>query len=702
MSSKLERPSSLHDLIDDIIEPSSSSSLSNPISSRLRNSSKTLQNRNYSSYSSIPSLYDRSKFEQTNNSLLTLTNELRDRAHITLPRSNSSIITMSNDDRRKEIDLIIKHLNDGKLLTPINDDHAVSDVSDPSMHILSKGPITTTTTPIVKNDEENNNNVRNIDFLPLDSDTSTLQRELQEKELDIIHLHKEIQELQLENKLIKAKSPTVYSNGYASNNSETEALRREKDVLQNELRSHQELIAKLQHQQQQNGVINRANKLDDATLYQKEALEKKLKAYEKQMRALTNDNDLLKQHIQQTDRTMTQLKRENEELQQKLTDAKKRNDELLYQEFNSLRNDLKMLKQRNDELFEENHRLQQDHQRQQHNLAWRSTLQQAYANEPQQQISPIDNTVPSSPLKLSNTDSRRERSKVIRSESPNLSEGSDSTNYLTTVSVERYNNRPVTSMHRSTAIDGNNHHQTSRYPSTIGQEEYHRNNYTNSVTKPIDPQLNYRSSKPKRSVEWDEENIQQNEGLQHRNMGNYDNQYRSQRQHPADGTNDYMTPSLPSQSSSSSHLYQQNYGLSRSVTVPESQHQSRRSNSYTMSNRQMNDNEADIHEDRHHGRHRRPSVETTSPRRPYAPTSITDIRLNDIIKFSRPGGKISKGIVKYIGPLPGKNDQYLGLELEDEESKHDGVYQGQRLFQCKPNKGVFVGFSKVIMAWSGK
>lgn len=55
-----------------------------------------------------------------------------------------------------------------------------------------------------------------------------------------------------------------------------------------------------------------------------------------------------------------------------------------------------------------------------------------------------------------------------------------------------------------------------------------------------------------------------------------------------------------------------------------------------------------------------------SPRRPYAPSSISDIRLNDLIKFSRPGGKISKGIVKYIGSLPGKSDQYLGLELEDE------------------------------------
>lgn len=55
-----------------------------------------------------------------------------------------------------------------------------------------------------------------------------------------------------------------------------------------------------------------------------------------------------------------------------------------------------------------------------------------------------------------------------------------------------------------------------------------------------------------------------------------------------------------------------------------------------------------------------------SPRRPYAPSSINDIRLNDMIKFSRPGGKISKGVVKYIGTLPGKSDQYLGLELEDE------------------------------------
>jgi hypothetical protein len=78
-----------------------------------------------------------------------------------------------------------------------------------------------------------------------------------------------------------------------------------------------------------------------------------------------------------------------------------------------------MLKQRNDELFEENRCLQHEQQRQQQNLAWRSTLQEAYGNESlpppppqQQQITHNNNNIPSSsPLKTSNVDSRRERPK---------------------------------------------------------------------------------------------------------------------------------------------------------------------------------------------------------------------------------------------------------------------------------------------------
>jgi prefoldin subunit 5 len=43
-----------------------------------------------------------------------------------------------------------------------------------------------------------------------------------------------------------------------------------------------------------------------------------LEIYEKQIRTLTNDNEKLTQHLQQTDHTILQLKKENEELQQKV------------------------------------------------------------------------------------------------------------------------------------------------------------------------------------------------------------------------------------------------------------------------------------------------------------------------------------------------------------------------------------------------
>ncbi|XP_072270291.1 CAP-Gly domain-containing linker protein 1-like [Pyxicephalus adspersus] len=88
------------------------------------------------------------------------------------------------------------------------------------------------------------------------------------------------------------------------------------------------------------------------------------------------------------------------------------------------------------------------------------------------------------------------------------------------------------------------------------------------------------------------------------------------------------------------------------------------------------------------------------PRRPFAPKSAADLKIGDLVKFSRPGGKISKGTVLYKGPLPGREEVYLGVELEGDLGKHDGVFQGTRYFLCKSSKGVFVNFSKVIMAWS--
>ncbi|KAK6168976.1 hypothetical protein SNE40_020115 [Patella caerulea] len=86
--------------------------------------------------------------------------------------------------------------------------------------------------------------------------------------------------------------------------------------------------------------------------------------------------------------------------------------------------------------------------------------------------------------------------------------------------------------------------------------------------------------------------------------------------------------------------------------------------------------------------------------RPYSPSSPADIKTNDIVKFSRQGGKLSIGFVRFIGQLPGRSGIYLGVELYKEEGKHDGVFDEVRYFKCKPNKGVFVAYNKVVMAWT--
>uniref|UniRef100_A0A1I8GS16 CAP-Gly domain-containing protein n=1 Tax=Macrostomum lignano TaxID=282301 RepID=A0A1I8GS16_9PLAT len=93
---------------------------------------------------------------------------------------------------------------------------------------------------------------------------------------------------------------------------------------------------------------------------------------------------------------------------------------------------------------------------------------------------------------------------------------------------------------------------------------------------------------------------------------------------------------------------------------------------------------------------------STLGRHPFAPKRHNDIRTGDLVKFTRQGGRISKGLVHYIGRLPGRNDVYLGVELDHEEGKHDGVYDGRRYFQCKSRKGVFVAFNKLIMCYQSK
>ncbi|XP_044859189.1 uncharacterized protein LOC123362613 isoform X4 [Mauremys mutica] len=80
---------------------------------------------------------------------------------------------------------------------------------------------------------------------------------------------------------------------------------------------------------------------------------------------------------------------------------------------------------------------------------------------------------------------------------------------------------------------------------------------------------------------------------------------------------------------------------------------------------------------------RTPVGKMVLPGRPFAPRNVTDLKVGNLVKFSHPAGKISKGIIKYLGHLLGREDVYLGVELEgSEEGKHDGTFQGTRYYLC--------------------
>jgi hypothetical protein len=96
-------------------------------------SSKMFAPRTYSSYSSIPSLLQpKTKFlDQSDPD--GLNKDFRDRYHSALPRSVSSSLMINPDERRKELDQILKQLYEGKRLKSIQDDRPSSGSSDSSV-----------------------------------------------------------------------------------------------------------------------------------------------------------------------------------------------------------------------------------------------------------------------------------------------------------------------------------------------------------------------------------------------------------------------------------------------------------------------------------------------------------------------------------------------------------------------------------------
>ena len=55
-----------------------------------------------------------------------------------------------------------------------------------------------------------------------------------------------------------------------------------------------------------------------------------------------------------------------------------------------------------------------------------------------------------------------------------------------------------------------------------------------------------------------------------------------------------------------------------------------------------------------------------------------------------------RGLVKYVGPYEGKPGTYVGLELEKPKGKNSGVIKGKKLFDCKPNHGIFAKMEDVL------
>uniref|UniRef100_A0A1I8FDI7 CAP-Gly domain-containing protein n=1 Tax=Macrostomum lignano TaxID=282301 RepID=A0A1I8FDI7_9PLAT len=91
----------------------------------------------------------------------------------------------------------------------------------------------------------------------------------------------------------------------------------------------------------------------------------------------------------------------------------------------------------------------------------------------------------------------------------------------------------------------------------------------------------------------------------------------------------------------------------------------------------------------------------TAGRLPFAPKQRRHPVWRRSVKFTRYGGSDLEGPrCTLSGHLPGRTELLVALSWDQEEGKQRrGVRNGRRYFQCKPRKGVFVAFNKLIMCY---
>ncbi|XP_015596682.1 uncharacterized protein LOC107268431 isoform X2 [Cephus cinctus] len=89
----------------------------------------------------------------------------------------------------------------------------------------------------------------------------------------------------------------------------------------------------------------------------------------------------------------------------------------------------------------------------------------------------------------------------------------------------------------------------------------------------------------------------------------------------------------------------------------------------------------------------------TQDARPYLPKVPRDLKVDNLVKVISPEGRVLQGKVRYVGPVPGRDEAHVGVELPNDNGSSDGTFHGRRFFDCEPDRAVFVPFKKVVLAW---
>jgi len=57
-----------------------------------------------------------------------------------------------------------------------------------------------------------------------------------------------------------------------------------------------------------------------------------------------------------------------------------------------------------------------------------------------------------------------------------------------------------------------------------------------------------------------------------------------------------------------------------------------------------------------------------------------DLKLDHLVKVISPEGRVLQGRVRYVGPVPGREDAHVGVELPSVNGSSDGTFHGRRFF----------------------